>query len=248
LWMLTRDGLYTMPPGCGDSVTPVSRGDLPNELLAIDPGSGDKVSVAYDHRWPGIHIYVDYNSGTDAHYFCYLENVQPSARSAGGWRASFWPMTFSSTLRLAFPIKRSVTAAKSSLVALTTSSAAYQFDRGSSESVSSYVAYGPIKLSSQGYVGKLVDITGRLAAGSGDVDYQVFEGHSPEEAYAAMVADTPVSFSGRLTIEGQSYHEQPMVTNECVYIKLKDVSSADWSHEGVDCGIMPTRGIVRAST
>lgn len=240
LWMLTRDGLYTMPPGCGDSVTPVSRDDLPDELLAIDPGAGDKVSVAYDHRWPGIHIYVDYNSGTDAHYFCYLESVN------GQWRASFWPMSFSSTFRLAFPIKRSMTTGKSTLVALTSSSAAYQFDRSSSESVDSYVAYGPIKLSSQGYVGKLVDFTGRLSSGSGDVDFEVYAGHSPEEAYAKLVAGTPIAFSGRLTIEGQSYHYQPMVTDECVYILLKDVSNADWNHEGIDCGIMATRGIVRA--
>jgi hypothetical protein len=139
-----------------------------------------------------------------------------------------------------------MTTAKSGTILLTTSSSAYQMDRGGGESVDSYVAYGPIKLSSQGYVGKLVDFTGRLSSGSGDVDYEVYAHHSPEEAYAAMVAGTPIAFSGRLTIEGQSYHDHPMVTDECVYIKLKDVSNADWSHEGIDCGILPSRGIVRA--
>jgi hypothetical protein len=154
-------------------------------------------------------------------------------------------MSFSSTLRLAFPIKRSMSSTKSALVALDSSSSAYQFDSGSAESVSAYVTYGPIKLSGEGYVGSLVDFTGRLSSGSGDVDYEVFRGHSPEEAYASLVAGTPVAFSGRLTIEGQSYHDHPMVNDECVYIKLKTVSG-DWSHEGLSCGIRPTRGIVRA--
>lgn len=236
LWMLTRDGLYTMQPGCGDSVEPVSRKTLPVELLAIDPGAGDKVSVAYDHRWVGIHIYVDYNSGTDAHFFYDLQSQ------------GFFPMSFSSTLRLAFPIKRSMTSTKSALVALTSNSTAYQFDgANTSETVSAYVTYGPIKLSSQGYVGILADITGRLSSGSGDVDYEIFRGHSPEEAYARLVAGTPVAFSGRWTIEGLSYHGHPMVGDECVYIKLKTVSG-DWSHEGVDVGIRATRGIARAST
>lgn len=234
LWMFTRDGLYTMQAGCGDSVESVSRESLPAELIAVDPGTGDKVSVAYDHRWRGLHIIVNYNSGTDLWFFYDLDNK------------GFWPQTSSHTWNLAVPVKRSMTTAKSGTILMETDSSAYQWDRGSGESVAAYFAYGPIKLSDQGHVGFLEDFTGRLSSGSGDVDYEIYAGHSPEEAYAALVAGTPVAFSGRLTIEGQSYHDNPMVSDECVYIKLKDVSSADWSHEGCDCGIRPTAGIVRA--
>ncbi len=234
LWMMTRDGLYTMQAGCGDAVESVSREVLPDELLAIDPGAGDKVSVAYDHRWRGLHIIVNYNSGTDVWFFFDLDSK------------GFWPQSSSHTWNLAVPIKRSSTTAKSGTILLTTSSNAYQLDRGSSESVDSYLVYGPVKLSSQGTYGILVDITARLASGAGDVDYAVFGGHSPEEAYARVVAGTPVAFSGRWTIEGLSYYDQPMVGDECVYIKLTDVSNSDWNHEGVDCGIRPSRGRARA--
>jgi hypothetical protein len=236
MWMLTRDGLYTMQAGCGDAVESVSREMLPSELIGIDPGDGDKVSVCYDHRWRGLHIIVNYDSGTDVWYFYDLDSK------------GFWPLTSSNTWSLAVPIKRSMTAAKSGTILLTSASSAYQMDRGSSESVASYLAYGPIKLSSQGHVGKLVDFTGRLSSGSGDLDYEIYSGNSPEETYTKMVAGTPIAFSGRLTIEGQSYHDHPEVTDECAYILLKSVSSTDWSHEGIDCGIAPTRGIVRAST
>lgn len=235
LWMLTRDGLYTMAPGCGDSLKSISREIIPDELLAIDPGAGDHVSVCYDQRWRGLHIYVDYASGTDVHYFFDLQ--------IGG----FWPMSFGATLRLAVPIKRSMTAAKSGMIALDVNSNAYQFDRGSTEAVDSHLAYGPVKLSDQGFYGILVDLTARLSSGSGDVAYEIYSGHSPEEAHAAMVAGTPVAFSGTWTIEGLSYHEQPMVGDECVFIKLLDVDNSDWNHEGIDCMIRG-RGVARASS
>jgi hypothetical protein len=236
LWMFTRDGLYTMQAGCGDAVESVSRESLPAELIAVDPGAGDKVSVCYDHRWRLIHILVNFNSGDDVWFAYDLDGK------------GFWPLSSSNTWNLAVPIKRSMTTAKSGTILLTTSSSAYQMDRGSGESVTSYVSYGPKKLSDQGYVGKLVDFAARLSSGSGDVDYEIYSGNSPEEAYAKMLAGTPIAFSGRLTIEGHSYLDHPMVTDECFYAKLKSVAAADWSHEGCECGIMPTRGIVRAAT
>jgi hypothetical protein len=234
LWMFTRDGLYTMQAGCGDAVESVSRESLPAELIAVDPGAGDKVSVCYDHRWRLIHIIVNFNSGDDVWFAYDLDGK------------GFWPLSSSNTWNLAVPIKRSMTTAKSGTILLTTSSSAYQMDRGGGESVDSYLVYGPIMLSSQGAYGILVDITARLSSGSGDVAYEIYSGHSPEEAYAAVVAGTPIAFSGTWTIEGLSYHDQPMVGDVCVYIKLKDSGNTDWNHEGVDCGIRPTRGMGRA--
>ncbi len=81
LWCFTRDGLYRMNPGCGDFLQSVSREKLPGELVAIDPGtSGTYCSLSYDHRWRGLHLYIDV-AGTDQFWFYDLQS--------GGW----WPMT-----------------------------------------------------------------------------------------------------------------------------------------------------------
>lgn len=232
MWMFTRDGLYTMQAGCGDAVESVSRESLPGELIAVDPGEGDKVSLCYDHRWRLLHIIVNFNSGTDLWYAYDIDGK------------GFWPLSSSYTWNLAVPIKRSSTTAKSGTVLLDTSNGVYQLDRGSSESVSSYIAYGPLRLSNENSIGVLVDISATLCAGSGDIDYEIFGGHSAEEAYAKMVAETPIDFSGRWTIEGCSYHDQPRVGDYCVYIKIKTVSG-DWSLEEIVCA-MQNRGLRRA--
>lgn len=223
LWMLTRAGLYMMPAGCGEFPKPVSRDVLPDDLLAINPASSDYVSVAYDQRWNGLHIYVDYNSGTDAHFFYKLP--------WGGIPGSFWPMSFASTLRLAVPIKRSTTAGKSTVVALDASSTAYQFDRGSSESVDSYLAYGPILTGDQSSEGMLVDISAVPADGSGDIAWKIYGGNSAVEAYANLVANTAAFTGDNWTIEGQNYLQHPMVGAHSVFVKAFDVSNTDWAME-----------------
>lgn len=61
LYFLSRDGLYRMPPGCGDPAQSVSRERIPESLLAVD-GVNNVAFLAYDVRFRGIHIYVE---GTD---------------------------------------------------------------------------------------------------------------------------------------------------------------------------------------
>ncbi len=76
-WMLTRDGLYYVRPGCGEPPIQVSREVLPEALTAIDPASGGWASIAYDTRWRGLHIYTSVG-----HYFYDIASE------------GFWPMTF----------------------------------------------------------------------------------------------------------------------------------------------------------
>ena len=223
LWMLTRMGLAVMDAGCGASPELVSMNALPDDMVAIDPGAGDHVSVVYDQRWNWLVISVDYASGTDVHYFyCLPTDSQPGA---------FFPFSSAQTFRLGVPVKRSMTTGKSTAVMLSASSSAFQFDRSSSESVDSYLAYGPILTGDQSGEGLLVDISAVPAPNSGDIACKIYGGNSASEAYTNLVADSEAFTCANWTIEGQNYLQQPKVGAHSVYVKAYDVSNADWAME-----------------
>ena len=77
-YMLTRDGLYKMQPGCGSNPFQVSRKKIPQNLLAIDPDDDD-VSMAYCPLFGGI--YIEINGATDTAWWYDLEYE------------AFWPWT-----------------------------------------------------------------------------------------------------------------------------------------------------------
>ena len=87
--MMTRDGLYIMPPGCGSPPQSVSREFLPKELLNIDT-SAYAVSMAYDLRLRGAHLVplqrIKYLSLV---YRCLYQ------RNRRQFSASFWPVSYS---------------------------------------------------------------------------------------------------------------------------------------------------------
>lgn len=78
VWFLAHDGLYRIPPGCGDPPEPISRDSIPRSLVGLD-GVSNVAVVGYDERWRLIHIYV---SGPKAQHWLY-------DITAGG----FWPIT-----------------------------------------------------------------------------------------------------------------------------------------------------------
>lgn len=81
LYYLSRDGLYRMQPGCGDTPQSVSRERIPSELLQID-GINTIAHLAYDVRYRGIYILI---AGQSAAYWYDLE------------KQGFWPITIPST-------------------------------------------------------------------------------------------------------------------------------------------------------
>lgn len=240
LWILTRDGFYVMPPGCGAFPQPVSADVIPIEIRSIDPGIGDHVSVCFDMKFRGIHIYVDYASGTDAHWFYDLQS--------GG----FWPMSFASTLRLGVGLKSAATSAKSALLAINTSGGIYQFDTGTtaaSEAFSSYEVRGPFMLGPGLQEGKLYDCWGVLAENSGTCVATFYVGDSEASAYAKYVAGTPTFTCGNWTrdtspVRLMQHRQHIQASGRAAYVKIASVSNSNFCCEevGVTTGArMPRR-------
>ena len=222
--MMTRDGLYSMRPGCGEPPTSVSRENLPDDLTAIDPGSGDRCAIGYDARWRGVHIYVNRNSGTDTHWFYDLQSK------------GFWPMSFDTagTMNLAVNFKKKSTATKSALIALSAAGSAYQFDTGSTEEVDSHLYYGPIAIGSPHTEGIVSEITAVLSEDSEPVAWELYAGDSPQQAF--NLAD-PTFVGNNWTVQGLNYIQNPLVRGSALYIKAIGVEDGAgngcWSIEEI---------------
>jgi hypothetical protein len=207
--MLTRDGLYSMAPGCGDPPVSVSREKLPAELSSITPESNDHVALGYDHRWRGIHIYVAPNSGSPSYWFYDLQS--------GG----FWPMSFGVGLRLCPSLRRAATSTKSAILPIASTGALYQFDVDSTESFQSYYVVGPVKLGGAHGSGNVMELRAVLAEDSDPVSWGIRTGMSPQEAYAA-----PESFTGRdWSVPGLNPAQHPRVGGNAAYVMLEGSGS-----------------------
>lgn len=219
-YIFTRDGLYMMPPGCGDFLKSVSRESLPDELVAVNPGAGDKVSIAYDHRWRGLHIYVTYGgSETDVYYFFDLQDL------------AWWPMAFASNAPvLGVPIKRSMTTEKSGLVAFTSAGAGFQFDRDSTESIAAELWLGPIMLGPDGYEGIFHSLTARISElnSGGEVPWEIYVGDSPEEAFFSTAAFTGDAWD----VEGLNCWQHVRSRGNAAYVRLFTTDQQRWAFEG----------------
>ncbi|MEM9354583.1 MAG: hypothetical protein AAGB04_00075 [Pseudomonadota bacterium] len=216
--VMTRQGLYAMPPGCGDTMQNISDGRLPDDLVGIDPGAGDKVSLVHDGRFRGVHIYLDRASGSDAHYFFDL-------KPGGG----FWPMSFSAgTMKLGVSFKRAASNTESDVIAMTGSSA-YQFDTSAGESIDSHLYYGPIALGSPHLEGVLTEISGVLSEDSDAVSWEVYVGKSPQEAFNSTVAFTGTDWIN----QGLNLRQHPRVRGVAAYLKVFATGSARWSIEEI---------------
>lgn len=72
------DGLYKIPPGCGDPPQEVSRNRIPDGLLGLD-GVNSKAYLVYNERFRGVEIHIQGDNAASWFYDV----------DGGG----FWPMT-----------------------------------------------------------------------------------------------------------------------------------------------------------
>lgn len=185
LWYMSRDGLYKIPPGCGDLNESISREALPDELVAINPGtSSTYCSVSYDPRFRCLWIIVDHPSSDPADAVWSYDLQSP--------RGAWWKHSLSITPRLGVTIKGASTPDKSAVVILVPSTGdAYQFDRDSAESISSHVYYGPFELGADGSSeGILHAIQALVATSSSPVSWSVHVGGTAEQALASSASFT----------------------------------------------------------
>lgn len=237
LWMWTPDGLYVMPPGCGSAPMSVSRELLPESLVNVDR-SAYTVTMAYDFRDRGLHLFVSKNSaGATTHYWVDTKAWQTGDGKSGA-SASFWPMSYQSDHEpFALHERREVSDAYSQVMigcrdgyVRRFQSNTYQDD---SSNITSYVFLGPFPGDDGYYQSVLNELTGEIALNSADVTWTVHTGNNPEAAFAAAARET-----GTWTA-GVNYAAHPRVRGSVFYVKLAFSLTAAGAFERATAVLLP---------
>ena len=226
-YMMTRAGLWRMPPGCGDSLQSVSREVLPIELLAINPGAGDRVCMGYDALFRGLLIFVDSTAYGKYGYFYDLQS--------GG----FWPINYGSgtswsgnAVHLIPSYPAAMTRDRSNLIQLMSDGTAKVFDRtDTAESFTSQVYLGPIAVGGSPYTdGVLTDIGAVLGEDSDPLSFAIYGGDSAQEAY-----NNPTqTFTGNAwSKQGLNHWQNPRVRATAAYIKAHASGTSRWQFEEI---------------
>jgi len=192
MMFMSRDGLYVMPPGCGTAPTSVSRELLPEELLNIDT-STKTVTMAYDMRYRGVHLFIHGGSNT-SHWFIDIKTRMDGDKVT----AAFWPVSYQADhVASACHTRRDFTSNESPVVFgshdgyLRHLKPSLDEDDGSN-AISSHIVFGPFALgdSSGMFEGKLSSICAALGQNSGNVTWSVHVGQTAEDAVDAAARET----------------------------------------------------------
>ena len=234
LFFLSRDGVYMMAPGCGSIPVSVSREKLPKELLNIDT-TAYTVSMAYDVRYRGIHIFVSKNSAaTASHWF-----VDTKVSMYGdATNAAFFPVALGSTSYDPFFVhSRRDAASDYSTVMLGGRDGyvrryAHNVATDDGTAFTPYVVYGPIRAASNDFSdGMLYDVIGVVAADSGDVKCEVKVGETFEGAFNATALQPPMYW--RTT--GLQYPQTVRRACKAFCLKVSNGTSGEaWELEGIN--------------
>jgi hypothetical protein len=235
-YFFSRDGLQLVRSGCGEPPMPVSRKQLPSDLVGINPANGDRVSIAYDVLHKGIHIYAKVD-GDRTYWFYDLQS--------GG----FWPMDFGINLDLCLSYPAQMSSSKSGLIAI--GSGSHQFEArvegetadksGTAKDIDqpSHLWYGPFALGSAHTEGILSEISAVLALTSGDIKWGIYTGDTAESAKI-----DPNPFEGDWNVKqnidddnqpatGLQLKSNPVKRGTMGYLKLESVGKSSWSVEEI---------------
>jgi hypothetical protein len=224
---LSQDGLYMVPAGCDVSRYPqsLSRERLPRELLAVNR-STTNVAMAYDVVDRGIHIFL-------------TPITAPGSASTHWWfdweSKSFWKVQLASENHEPFAIHSRMGGYTSSdsYVLLGCRDGRIRHFKQSQETddsdpFTSYVFLGPFGDPTLYADVRLDELMLTLAADSGDVNWEIRTGSSPEAAFAATAG-----WSGTFTIAGRNYPINPRARGQSLYIKLSNgETGVAWAFEG----------------
>ncbi len=237
LYFLSRDGIFLMAPGCGSIPVSVSREAMPRELLNIDTTT-HTVSMAYDVRYRVIHIFVTKNSDTSTTHW-WIDTKLTMYGDATNF--SPWKVVFGSTTCDPFFVhSRRDNASDYSVVMLGGRDGyirrfAHNVATDDGTAFTSYVDYGPLRASSNDYSDGMVhDITGIVAADSGDVKCEFRAGETFEGAYNAT-ALTPAIY---WRTPGLQYPQTIRRACRAFCIRLSNGTSGEaWEMEGLNVTI-----------
>ena len=225
MMFMSRDGLYVMPPGCGTAPTSVSRELLPEELLNIDTSS-KTVTMAYDIRYRGVHLFIHGGSNT-SHWFIDIKTRMDGDKVT----AAFWPVSYQADhVASDCHTRRDFTSNESPVVFgshdgyLRHLKPSLDQDDGSN-AISSHIVFGPFALgdSSGMFEGKLSSICAALGQNSGDVTWSVHVGQTAEDAVDAAARETGTwkGYAGT----GLQYGAHPKARGAFATVKISSAGS-----------------------
>lgn len=235
LWFLSLDGLYMMPPGCGDTPISVSRERLPEDLQNINRTT-HTVNMAYDARHRGIHIFVSKNTaGATSHYW--IDTKITLTGDSANRTVAFWPQSFQSDHEPFAILARRDTPQTSPLSPVLLggrdgyvrqfSTLAAQDD--GSNAITSYCDIGPIPLAPPGSEGRLDEVQVVTASASGDLDLAVRVGKTAQEAVAASAFETY-----EMNTAGLNATVRPRARGQSAVLRVSNgESNAAWSLEDI---------------
>ena len=220
MMFMSRDGLYVMPPGCGTAPTSVSRELLPEELINIDTSS-KTVTMAYDIRYRGVHLFIHGGSST-SHWFIDIKTRLEGDKVT----AAFWPVSYQADhVASSCHTRRDFTSNESPVVFgshdgyLRHLKPSLDEDDGSN-AISSHIVFGPFSLgdSTGMFEGKLSSICAALGQNSGDVTWSVHVGQTAEDAVdaAARESGTWKGYAGT----GLQYRAHPKARGSFATVKI----------------------------
>jgi len=233
LFFMSLDGLYAMAPGCGAAPISVSRSKIPEELLAIDR-TAYTVTMAYDRRDQGVHIFVAKNSAATAvHYW-----VSINTEGDGGDMATLWPVSYTTTNHdpLSLHSAKNVTNAYSDVLLGCRDGYVRRHQSNLSQddgaNFTSYITLGPMSLGGGGgdySEGLVVELVGSTAVSSGDVDWALKVGKTHEAAFNAAAF-----VSGEWNTAGLNLKSHPRARGGAFCLKLSNgETNATWAVERI---------------
>lgn len=203
---MAADGLHSVS-AAGSDPQNLSAGKVPNELRNL---TGQDVLLAYNDDEKGVYVFVQ---GATYQWFFDLLH--------GG----FWPMTLATV-----PNQAAVVAG-----VLRLGRNGSPMTVGTSESITSNVLLGPIRLASPGTFGRVLNLCGAMGQGSGSVAWKLIAGNTAEEAAAngkaAIAGNTSYVVASGTLVAGQSHLEYPRIRAAWVVVWLS--ASAPWAYESV---------------
>lgn len=217
LVFLSRDGLYKFHPS--QLLPPsMSREKLPTELIDVVQNTSLVVTLEYDVRYRGVHIYVTpTTAGATKHYWFHWETQ------------SFWTVVLGDRDYEPFALTYD---AKANRVLLGCRDGYIRhYDSAASSddgtAISSEVFIGPLRLGTDGFKeGQIIDIDVILDRQSGDAQLDVHVGESAEAAFASKAFSSHTLTAGRNVLD-------PMARGVACYLKLADDSGSQWVFEGL---------------
>lgn len=222
---LSRSGIYAMRPGAESYPQPLSRELLPQELRDVDVVA-NAVSMAYDGRNRGIHLFITPSNGsTGAHWFIDWVNKGLFPVAVPDAMQPFCQHAYAADLG---ENKTVLLGGYDGYVR------EYDDDEVDDDgtTLASYVAIGPLRLGAPGQNGILTELAGVLDEQSNDLTWEIMVGDTSEAA-----ANSASAKASGTWVAGFNPPSSPRLAAHAAKLKLSATDA--WALESAHGTIRP---------